>query len=523
MIDDVADMDKRVRARIRRSYPPMTGVVRVKSKVTHFGDPTVANPFPFVFHIVLVDKNSAVEVAFFGSMCAQYFDVIQEGDLIQLRGYSVSVDVAGDASNPSDLFFFEHESPGEVFHVPTKHWMLLETTGLLKKPVFLGSSDKAEMASRGGVNSQSSSTDDPLWLECNFATTLNMQHWSDEIMEERESFYFDFVGVLSFVGRVEIPLFRYPSGSRWLKAVDSTSSTELIILLEDCMQAKLFRSLQAGDTIMFTKLQLDAALPSTEGSTKQQPSNGALYARSSTFTVLRANEEVRAFNGIEECRLNSLFADSLVSKVQVKRKPSTGESWLEDESMTQYQTRLAMPADPKTFASVHDLRVVPVSNVSMYTKDLVTKTFTTVRIGVVGHLVSLAIDTNEDDDENGPSRIEIEIGDDNQTMKNNNKPSLKATLSASPIFDVLKKPNETMLKHITPAASKRILETLAPSLVDEILAMTPIKKATLSVPVAHIEQQLVKPNRVFLFSTRLYRTAQGSLQIDVEAIVPYTP
>jgi hypothetical protein len=53
-------------------------------------------------------------------MCAQYFDVIQEGDLIQLRGYSVSVDVAGDASNPSDLFFFEHESPGEVFHVPSE-------------------------------------------------------------------------------------------------------------------------------------------------------------------------------------------------------------------------------------------------------------------------------------------------------------------------------------------------------------------------------------------------------------------
>jgi hypothetical protein len=65
MIDDVADMDKRVRARIRRSYPPMTGVVRVKSKVTHFGDPTVANPFPFVFHIVL-GKSESMHRSFIG-------------------------------------------------------------------------------------------------------------------------------------------------------------------------------------------------------------------------------------------------------------------------------------------------------------------------------------------------------------------------------------------------------------------------------------------------------------------------
>lgn len=37
----------------RRDYPPMIGVVRVKSKATHFGEPDISNPFPFVFHIVL--------------------------------------------------------------------------------------------------------------------------------------------------------------------------------------------------------------------------------------------------------------------------------------------------------------------------------------------------------------------------------------------------------------------------------------------------------------------------------------
>lgn len=37
----------------RRSFPPLTGVVRVKSRVTHVGDPALSNPFPFVFHIIV--------------------------------------------------------------------------------------------------------------------------------------------------------------------------------------------------------------------------------------------------------------------------------------------------------------------------------------------------------------------------------------------------------------------------------------------------------------------------------------
>lgn len=33
--------------------PPMVGTIRVKSKVTHLGDPDIASAFPFVFHVVL--------------------------------------------------------------------------------------------------------------------------------------------------------------------------------------------------------------------------------------------------------------------------------------------------------------------------------------------------------------------------------------------------------------------------------------------------------------------------------------
>lgn len=37
----------------REPLPPMVGTVRVKSKVTHLGDPDVSSEFPFAFHIVL--------------------------------------------------------------------------------------------------------------------------------------------------------------------------------------------------------------------------------------------------------------------------------------------------------------------------------------------------------------------------------------------------------------------------------------------------------------------------------------
>jgi hypothetical protein len=37
--------------------PPMVGTIRVKSKVTHLGDPDISSAFPFVFHIVLGESQ----------------------------------------------------------------------------------------------------------------------------------------------------------------------------------------------------------------------------------------------------------------------------------------------------------------------------------------------------------------------------------------------------------------------------------------------------------------------------------
>lgn len=37
----------------RKSYPPMLGAIRVKSKLLSTGDPDIANPFPFAFNAVV--------------------------------------------------------------------------------------------------------------------------------------------------------------------------------------------------------------------------------------------------------------------------------------------------------------------------------------------------------------------------------------------------------------------------------------------------------------------------------------
>lgn len=60
-----------------------------------------------------VDRNSVVEVLFTGSMCAQYFLAINDGDVVQLSNYSVEKRPDGIVE-----FFFEHLSQGYVRHVP---------------------------------------------------------------------------------------------------------------------------------------------------------------------------------------------------------------------------------------------------------------------------------------------------------------------------------------------------------------------------------------------------------------------
>lgn len=417
-------------------------------------------------------------------------------------------------------------------------------TQILPKPVSVEGSDGKEMASNG---SQRAEARDPLWLECNFASTLDTQYWSDEILEGRDSFYFDFVGVLSFVGRVcrtrrrkrtsaagDGPSFEW----RWVKVVDQSSSTELIILLDDCSQPRLFRDLQAGDTIMLTKLQWVVQTRAEVGLTGVSWClDGPQHARSSSFSVLRVNEQINPFDAIEECSSTSFFAKTLVAKRQVLKDPSTGESWLEGDTTKQYQTRLAMHADPKEFALYHGLPVCPVRYEMVATGEHCSECTTNARcslyewmscsglsmlcerleelasmhLAFTGRLLSISAGSSET-----ATRVDIEIGD-----KEDKAISHKATLGVNPVFEVLQPAKN--VKSVTPEASKRILETLSPALRKEVLseARQASTRPRSVVPIAALAQKLTEPNREYLFSTRIYRTELGTVEVEVDAILPY--
>lgn len=199
----------------------------------------------------------------------------------------------------------------------------------------------------------------PIWLECNFVTTRMTHAWAVESISMHNKF--DFVGVLSFVGKIcrqrkrkrasgdedddnvvdtgeeSGPVAEY----RWVKAVDERSSTELIILLHDCSQPQQFRSLKAGDTVMLTKLQWVSEDDETHANLKTVVDDhvfGAHYAVSGSFTVLRMNSAVSAFDTQEKCIANLKFAKKLMANAKVREQSSTGESWLEGDMIKQYHT-----------------------------------------------------------------------------------------------------------------------------------------------------------------------------------------
>lgn len=183
----------------------------------------------------------------------------------------------------------------------------------------------------------------PVWLDCDFATTLDTQY-GDSSSSSSECF--DFVGVLSFAGRICRHRKRKRDGEsdsssgpvqtyRWVKAVDRSSSTELAILLYSGSQLEAFDKLQAGDAVLLTKLRwLDAGASASPSAVPGVPDHiprhdsSAPCATSTTFTVLRVNDSVRAFSGLDDVSANAFFAKSLAANVTVHTDASTGESWL---------------------------------------------------------------------------------------------------------------------------------------------------------------------------------------------------
>lgn len=219
-----------------------------------------------------------------------------------------------------------------------------------------------------------STTTSPIWFERSFGSTLDAQYSREQLGDRNVSaLYFDFVGVLSFVGKIcrsrkrkrvlsdeaaEDEAGGVVTQYRWLKAVDRSSSVEMAILLHDCSQPQQFRSLKAGDFVVLTKLKWvvendpSTLLDASEVIAVDDHLFGAQYAACSSFSVLRVNDATTAFDGVEDCSLNRFFAAKLVANSQVRtHESSADESWLEGETIAQYHTLPNVVADSEASAS----------------------------------------------------------------------------------------------------------------------------------------------------------------------------
>ncbi|RLN92518.1 hypothetical protein BBJ28_00011337 [Nothophytophthora sp. Chile5] len=369
-----------------QSYPPMVGVIRVKSKVMHVGDPSVSNPFPFVFNVV------------FG--------------------------------------------------------------------------------------------------KC-FVNILHTQYWGEGAIEQREILFFDFVGVLSNVGKICFKRKR-KSGEdgkdaeateyRWVKAIDSSSSRELLIKLDECSQPSLFRALEAGNTLMATKLQW-VILPGVHGESRIQ------YAVTSVFSVLRVNDAVLPFRSFEECSLNVYFAKTIKAQEVFEKCTATGESKLAAHIEKKYRPLNPLPTSLDQFLDTFGVDVLSFS---------------------------------------GGSVVYLELGDNDNPHQ-----ILTVQVVVNPLFQ--SPAIKGGVKTLTPSESLPLIRVLPPAVVDDLYAevtrdgtdgdskddegaqaMT-TKRPELSL--GFIKHYLAKPDNQYFFSIRLYRDAAGHVKWEVDAIltVPSDP
>lgn len=148
-------------------------------------------------------------------------------------------------------------------------------------------------------------------------------------------------------------------------------------------------------------------------------------------------------------------------------------------------------------------------------------------IGVTGCL-TLIPKAPSKEDRQSPLAYEIEFGDARR--------SRRATLRLNPVFHALgdAAAARDRIKNAAPGAFDGLFSTLAPSIVNELAALavqrndhrSPAEAPASDAPKpktltrAFIEQHLVKSRREFLFSTHLFRTPQGKVVVEVDAILP---
>lgn len=217
-----------------------------------------------------------------------------------------------------------------------------------------------------------------LWLPWAFSSTLDTNFWppvKQPVPRVNESTkYFDFVGMVSFVGRVyrsrhqsshivkhgndadtsidDVRLFS------WIKVIDRSSTNELVVKVFDCSQPSIFRKLKVGSVVVLTKLKWVAFDSiATAAGDSLQGFKGVEDATTSEFSSLYMEDATSPFDCIEECRASRFFAKSFRDRHDTRVvSSSSGDSTLVTE---RYHPRHFMPAGKvDDFVSAFQLSII---------------------------------------------------------------------------------------------------------------------------------------------------------------------
>ncbi|GMF19680.1 unnamed protein product [Phytophthora fragariaefolia] len=394
-----------------------------------------------------------------------------------------------------------------MFGLAEKYWALLQMTKVAPKLL-----DMSKDLEQQDVSSLNPHLLRPSWLECNFVNTLNTLYWGKNSIDDLDIMYFDFVGILSNVGRIcrgrkrrldedpaEVTEFR------WVKMIDSSSTHELVIRLSECSQPSVFRSLQAGNTLMITKLQW-VMLPGADSTeTRIQ------YATTSAFSVLRVNEAVRPFHSIEECNLNVFFANNVMKNAMIDSKKPLGESKLTAHIEKKYRSRNCFPVDVDEFKEAFSLKVYALCDLAAAVMQI--EAYQHRQLGFVGQVKS--VHNNNTSTKERPS-VFLGIGDRN----NDKDESLTVAVSINPLFQ---RPSvKGRVKAITSPDALPLIRLLPAPIVDGMLEVATSSKSTGDrslLSLGFIEEYLVNSYRDYFFSLNLYRDGFGHVIWELDAIL----
>lgn len=268
-----------------------------------------------------------------------------------------------------------------LFQIVETSWKLLETIRVLPLPIAEGVNSNGSDSPRNNAEFSAELPISILRLPWAFSSTLDTRYWPSVKRNvphvDEGTKYFDFVGMVSFVGRIYRSRHR-PSqiqdsttkngdgtiiadvrSFRFIKVIDRSSTNELVIKVLDCSQPSIFGKFKVGIAVVLTKLQWTAldSLTTVAGESIDGL-DGLEEATTSEFSSLYMDDATSYFDCFEECRANMFFAKSFMDRHDpcVVSSPS-GDSWL---ATGRYRPRHIMPAGSvDDFVSAFQLNIIP--------------------------------------------------------------------------------------------------------------------------------------------------------------------